>query len=157
MNYQNWAAQHPPKETRAPQDSFTPKENKVRIKIQNDSGFNLAFYHLDKDIFPNTPCCDWLIAESPHPPTSAGALLELKDSRSHIKRAIDQLEATINNLHHEIDSGLTLRQALIVSSGGRVNIRTHFHSHIAHFKSNYNVTLRQQSNNTAVPFSKLIG
>ena len=125
--------------------SYTCREKRASLTIENDSSSEVAFVRLDGGFFPAGDACDYSVSIRDE---QRGFLLELKGR--NMRHAIEQLCRTLKKL------SLRYAKAIVVSSGAQKIPTGEWQKSQKLFFSSNGVVLVRYPNNTRVSFLTVI-
>ena len=136
---------------RKPGQSFTCREQRAAVNVQNDADFDIAFVRIDGGYFPEGDSCDYSVSAQTEMPL--GLLIELKGR--DVEHAMEQLERTIFRLR-ERGVCVRYRLAAVVSSGCAKMPSARWEKAVKLFWSRTGVRLGRFANCSSVSFFKAV-
>lgn len=136
---------------RKPGQSFTRREQRAAVNVQNDADCDIAFVRVDGGYFPEGNSCDYSVSAQTEMPF--GLLIELKGRK--VEHAVEQLERTILRLR---DCGVfvSYRLAAVVSSGCSKMPSARWEKAVKLFWARTGVRLGRFANCSSVLFLKAV-
>ena len=136
---------------RKPGQSFTCREQRAAVNVQNDADCDIAFVRVDGGYFPEGNSCDFSVSTQTEMPF--GLLIELKGRK--VEHAMEQLERTILRLR-DCGASVSYRMAAVVSSGCSKMPSARWEKAVKLFWSRTGVRLGRFANCSSVLFLKAV-